>query len=70
MGDQVRAFNERGGKSFLKARVKRFRLPPGVVAARLDWARFGPGDRNINVLYLKKKLTDMGKRGDVLFRLC
>jgi hypothetical protein len=30
-----------------------------VVAARLDWARFGPGGRNINVL-TSEKLTDMG----------
>jgi hypothetical protein len=32
---------------------------PGVVAARLDWARFSPGGRNINVL-TSEKLTDMG----------
>jgi len=31
----------------------------GVVAARLDWARFGVGGRNINVL-TSEKLTDMG----------
>ena len=31
----------------------------GVVAARLDWARFGIGNRNINVL-TSEKLTDMG----------
>jgi molybdopterin guanine dinucleotide-containing S/N-oxide reductase-like protein len=56
-GDQVRAFNERG-EIVLKARVNGS-VPPGVVATRLDWARFGPGDRNINVL-TSEKLTDMG----------
>jgi anaerobic selenocysteine-containing dehydrogenase len=56
-GDQVRAFNERG-EIVLQARVNGS-VPPGVVAARLDWARFGPGDRNINVL-TSEKLTDMG----------
>ena len=34
-------------------------VAPGVVAARLDWARFGHGGRNINVL-TSEKLTDMG----------
>ena len=34
-------------------------VSPGVVAARLDWARFGAGARNINVL-TSEKLTDMG----------
>ncbi|MBI1741063.1 MAG: molybdopterin-dependent oxidoreductase [Candidatus Koribacter versatilis] len=56
-GDRVRAFNPRG-EIVLQARVNRS-VPPGVVAARLDWARFGPGSRNINVL-TSEKLTDMG----------
>jgi anaerobic selenocysteine-containing dehydrogenase len=56
-GDQVRAFNLRG-EIVLRARVNGS-VPPGVVAARLDWARFGPGGRNINVL-TSEKLTDMG----------
>ena len=30
-----------------------------MVAARLDWPRFGPGGHNINVL-TSEKLTDMG----------
>jgi anaerobic selenocysteine-containing dehydrogenase len=56
-GDQVRAFNSRG-EIVLRARVNGS-VAPGVVAARLDWARFGPGGRNINVL-TSEKLTDMG----------
>lgn len=56
-GDRVRAFNQRG-EIALTARVNGS-VPPGVVAARLDWARFGSGKRNINVL-TSEKLTDMG----------
>jgi len=56
-GDRVRAFNQRG-EIALQAKVNGS-VPPGVVAARLDWARFGPGERNINVL-TSEKLTDMG----------
>ena len=56
-GDRVRAFNSRG-EIILQARVNGS-VPPGVVAARLDWARFGSGTRNINVL-TSEKLTDMG----------
>jgi anaerobic selenocysteine-containing dehydrogenase len=56
-GDRVRAFNPRG-EIILQARVNGS-VPPGGVAARLDWARFGPGARNINVL-TSEKLTDLG----------
>ena len=56
-GDQVRAFNHRG-EILLHARVDGA-VRPGVVAARLDWARFSPGGKNINVL-TSEKLTDMG----------
>lgn len=56
-GDQVRAYNARG-EIVLKARVDGA-VSAGVVAARLDWARFGVGMRNINVL-TSEKLTDMG----------
>ncbi len=56
-GDQVRVFNQRG-EIVLQAMVDGA-VPAGVVAARLDWARFGPGERNINVL-TSEKLTDMG----------
>ena len=56
-GDHIRAFNSRG-EIILRARVDGT-VPPGVVAARLDWARFSPGGGNINVL-TSEKLTDMG----------
>src|SRR5713226_1118168 len=56
-GDRIRAFNPRG-EIVLQARVEGS-VPPGVVAARLDWARFSPSGRNINVL-TSEKLTDMG----------
>jgi anaerobic selenocysteine-containing dehydrogenase len=56
-GDQVRAFNLRG-EIVLKARVDGS-VRPGVVAARLDWARFSPGGGNINAL-TSEKLTDLG----------
>jgi len=56
-GDRVRAFNSRG-EIVLRARVNGS-VPPGVVAARLDWARFSPSGTNINVL-TSEKLTDMG----------
>jgi len=61
-GDHIRAFNQRGA-IVLQARVNGSEsegsVPPGVVAARLDWARFTPGGGNINVL-TSEKLTDMG----------
>ena len=56
-GDPVRAFNVRG-EIVLQARVDGS-VSAGVVAARLDWARFGTGARNINVL-TSEKLADMG----------
>jgi molybdopterin guanine dinucleotide-containing S/N-oxide reductase-like protein len=56
-GDNVRIFNSRG-EIILQAMVDGS-VPVGVVAARLDWARFGPGARNINVL-TSEKLGDMG----------
>jgi len=56
-GDHIRAFNLRG-EIILRARVDGA-VPPGVVAARLDWARFSPGGGNINVL-TSENLTDMG----------
>ena len=61
-GDRIRAFNLRG-EIVLKARVDGSSLDgsvrPGVVAARLDWARFSPGGGNINAL-TSEKLTDLG----------
>jgi molybdopterin guanine dinucleotide-containing S/N-oxide reductase-like protein len=56
-GDRIRAFNLRG-EIVLKARIDGS-VAPGVVAARLDWARFSPGGGNINVL-TSEKLTDLG----------
>jgi anaerobic selenocysteine-containing dehydrogenase len=56
-GDRIRAFNPRG-EIVLQACVNGS-VRPGVVAARLDWARFTPGGGNINVL-TSEKLTDMG----------
>ena len=56
-GDRVRVFNSRG-EIVLQAKVDGA-VSPGVVAARLDWARFGSGARNINVL-TSEKLTDLG----------
>jgi len=56
-GDPIRAFNSRG-EIVLKASVNGS-VPAGVVAARLDWARFSPGTGNINAL-TSEKLTDMG----------
>ena len=56
-GERVRAFNRRG-EIILQARVNGS-VSAGVVAARLDWARFGTGARNINVL-TSEKLADMG----------
>ena len=55
--DRVRAFNCRGEMQ-LKARVDG-RVSPGVVSAKLYWAKLTPGSRNINVL-TSEKLTDMG----------
>jgi anaerobic selenocysteine-containing dehydrogenase len=56
-GDTVRAFNRRG-EMRLTARVDGA-VQPGVVAAKLNWAKLTPGNRNINVL-TSEKLTDMG----------
>jgi anaerobic selenocysteine-containing dehydrogenase len=56
-GDAVRVFNRRG-EIRLHARVNGA-VQPGVVAARLFWAKLSPGNRNINVL-TSEKLTDIG----------
>ncbi|OLE14801.1 MAG: molybdopterin oxidoreductase [Acidobacteria bacterium 13_1_20CM_4_56_7] len=56
-GDQVRVFNGRG-EIQLKARVDGA-VSPGVVAAKLNWAKLTPGNLNINVL-TSEKLSDMG----------
>jgi anaerobic selenocysteine-containing dehydrogenase len=56
-GDTVRVFNKRG-EIQLKAQVDG-KVSAGVVAAKLNWAKLTPGNRNINVL-TSEKLTDMG----------
>jgi anaerobic selenocysteine-containing dehydrogenase len=56
-GETVRVYNRRG-EIFLKARVDGA-VQPGVVSARLNWAKLGPGLRNINVL-TSEKLSDLG----------
>jgi anaerobic selenocysteine-containing dehydrogenase len=56
-GETVRVFNRRG-EIFLKARVDGA-VQPGVVSAKLNWAKLGPGFRNINVL-TSEKLSDLG----------
>jgi anaerobic selenocysteine-containing dehydrogenase len=55
-GQPVRVFNDRGAIQ-LTARVNGSMR--GVVYAKLNWAKFTPGGRNINVL-TSEKLTDMG----------
>jgi anaerobic selenocysteine-containing dehydrogenase len=56
-GDTVRVFNRRG-EILLKARVDGT-VQPGVVCARLHWAKLTGQNRNINVL-TSEKLTDLG----------
>ena len=56
-GDPVRVFNRRGD-ILLRAKVDGA-VQPGVVCARLQWAKLGQEGRNINVL-TSEKLTDLG----------
>jgi len=56
-GETVRVYNRRG-EIFLTARVDGA-VQPGVVAAKLNWAKLGPGLRNVNVL-TSEKLSDLG----------
>ena len=56
-GDQVRVFNHRG-EVVLRARIDG-KVQPGVVSARLNWAKMSPGFQSINAL-TSEKLTDMG----------
>jgi molybdopterin guanine dinucleotide-containing S/N-oxide reductase-like protein len=56
-GDAVRVFNQRGN-ILLRARVDGA-VQPGVVSAKLHWAKLSSGNRNINVL-TSEKLTDLG----------
>jgi anaerobic selenocysteine-containing dehydrogenase len=56
-GDPVRVFNRRG-EMVLQAHINRA-VQPGVVAAKLNWAKLSAGGSNINTL-TSEKLTDMG----------
>jgi anaerobic selenocysteine-containing dehydrogenase len=56
-GDPVRIFNDRG--SLQLTAMLNPSLPAGVVAARLDWAKFHPGGANVNAL-TSERLTDIG----------
>jgi anaerobic selenocysteine-containing dehydrogenase len=56
-GDAVRIFNDRG--SLRLTATLNDKLPAGVVAGRLDWAKLHPEAVNINVL-TSERLTDIG----------
>jgi anaerobic selenocysteine-containing dehydrogenase len=56
-GDTVEVFNQRGSMR-LVARVADS-IRPGLVCARLDWAKLSNGGVNVNVL-TSDRLTDMG----------
>jgi molybdopterin guanine dinucleotide-containing S/N-oxide reductase-like protein len=56
-GDWVRVFNDRG-EVRLRAHVNGA-VQPGVVAARLNWARLSPDGKSINAL-TSETLTDIG----------
>jgi anaerobic selenocysteine-containing dehydrogenase len=56
-GDKVRVWNDRG-EIQLTALVDG-RVAEGVVAGRLDWAKFNDGGVNVNAL-TSERLTDIG----------
>jgi molybdopterin guanine dinucleotide-containing S/N-oxide reductase-like protein len=56
-GDSLRVFNDRGWIR-LTAMINGD-LPAGVVAGRLDWAKFNPDAVNVNTL-TSERLTDIG----------
>jgi anaerobic selenocysteine-containing dehydrogenase len=56
-GDRVRIFNERG--TLQLTAILNDKLPAGVVAARLDWAKFHAEAVNVNAL-TSERLTDIG----------
>jgi len=64
-GDWVRVFNDRG-EVRLRARVNGA-VQTGVVAARLNWAKFAPDGKSINAL-TSEQLTDIG--GGATFYSC
>jgi molybdopterin guanine dinucleotide-containing S/N-oxide reductase-like protein len=56
-GDPVRIFNRRG--TLRLTALLNDKLPPGVVTARLDWAKLHPDAVNVNAL-TSERLTDIG----------
>jgi anaerobic selenocysteine-containing dehydrogenase len=56
-GGAARVFNDRG--SICLEVLVDAKLPVGVVAAQLDWAKLTPGGANVNVL-TSERLTDIG----------
>ncbi len=57
-GDAVRIFNDRG--SLTLTALVNGSVPPGVISARLDWAKLHPEAKNINAL-TSERLTDLGR---------
>ena len=56
-GDKVRVWNDRG--EILLTALVDGSVPAGVVAGRLDWAKFNEGGVNVNAL-TSERLTDIG----------
>lgn len=56
-GDAVRIWNDRGALHLVA--LLSDRVPLGVVAGRLDWAKLSPGGQNVNAL-TSERLTDIG----------
>jgi molybdopterin guanine dinucleotide-containing S/N-oxide reductase-like protein len=56
-GDPIRIWNDRGSIGLI-AKISD-RIPAGVVAGRLDWAKLSPGGQNVNAL-TSERLTDIG----------
>ncbi|HMG87694.1 MAG TPA: molybdopterin-dependent oxidoreductase [Terracidiphilus sp.] len=56
-GDKVRVWNDRG--EILLTALVDGRVAEGVVAGRLDWAKFNDGGVNVNAL-TSERLTDVG----------
>jgi len=56
-GDSVRVWNDRG--SIHLTALVNGSVPQGVVAGRLDWAKFHPDGANVNAL-TSERLTDLG----------
>jgi anaerobic selenocysteine-containing dehydrogenase len=56
-GDKLRVWNDRG--EILLTALVDGKVPEGVVAGRLDWAKFNDGGVNVNAL-TSERLTDIG----------